>query len=446
MTDFLESRAFLVCAWLLIAGALVYGGASSFARITGQGVDFNVFYMAGRIAASDHPGTMYEEHAARGDAYTYIYLPCLAVMMVPLAVTPLAVSAVVWFLLNVAFTLHAAWLLAAGLARDSRQRPAFVTWILLLTIGFTVENLLLGQVHAFLLWLMTCSWHLLRKGRGTAGATMMAVATAVKLLPGVFGLYFLLRREWRNLTAFVVVFSILAFAVPYAVFDRATATRLLGQFYAIQVAPYLVGESGSAGNASIYRRTAVRKTLHDQDLGALLQRHFTADNGLVYGDRDFSWLNLVAWPTSSVRKAVFACFLLFVAILVAVILRCRRRIADRILAGDVEFSLFTMMSLLLAPRNRVAYMTVFLIPFAVLLATARRGELSGRARAAARATVAGGFVLTAFMVAPLFKALSFGFYGTLWIWTGLLVVCARAAARGAARSPTSDSQLLNPDS
>lgn len=431
-------RAALFACWFVVVGALLYACVSSYSRLTGAGADYNVEYMAGQIVASDHPQTLYVDHTARGATYTYIYLPMFAILMVPLAKLPIGPSAFLWYALSVAWTVHSAWLLATGLPGVERhRRSAFVAVLLFLTMAFTMENMFLGQVHALLLWLMTCAWRLLRSGRAAAGASVLAIAAVIKLIPGVFVLYFLLRREWKALAAFAVVFALLGAGLPLLVFGRTLGTELLQGFSAIQIQPYFAAESGARGALGIYHRTAVRKTLHDQDLGALLQRHFTADNGLKDGAKDYTWANLVEWPTATVRKGVFVGFAAFVGITAFVLFGRAGTMLDAVTAIDIQCAVFTVMSLLLAPRNRLCYMTVFLIPFAVVLSQAwLRADPATTRRA--WWIIGGTFVLSSLMGVPALRALSVGFYATLWIWAGLLTWYASAnrAATRAVPTPT----------
>ena len=58
----------------------------------------------------------------------------------------------------------------------------------------------------------------------------LRASTMTKLMPGVFGLYFLLRREWRPLVTFAVVFTLLAIALPYAILKPSVAAELLKEF------------------------------------------------------------------------------------------------------------------------------------------------------------------------------------------------------------------------
>ena len=170
-------------------------------------------------------------------------------------------------------------------------------------------------------------------------------------MPAIFGVYFLIRREWRAFASFVLLFAVTTVAVPAMFLGPRTAFALLGEFYQLQVGPYLSGESTQH---AIYERTAIRKTQHDQDLGALLMRHFTAEHGA--GGLLLARVNLRV-----VRSAMFGLFAVILAISVAT---AWPRAGDRVTEPrmtDLVFAVFVMLSLLLSPRNRMAYWTVLML-------------------------------------------------------------------------------------
>ena len=222
---------------------------------------------------------------------------------------------------------------------------------------------------------MVLSFAAIGRRRGAiVGAAGVAVATAIKLLPAIFGVYFLIRREWRAFASFVLLLAVTTVAVPAMFLGPRTAFALLGEFYQLQVGPYLSGESTQH---AIYARTAVRKTQHDQDLGALLMRHFTAEH-------DAGGLLLARVNLRVVRSAMFGLFAVILAISVAT---AWPRAGDRVTEPrmtDLVFAVFVMLSLLLSPRNRMAYWTVLMIPWAVLLGRLMDGRTPTRSRRAGR--------------------------------------------------------------
>jgi hypothetical protein len=397
----------------LIIGALVFAGVSFYARATGEGTDYNVFYLGGQLAR-ERPHQLYDVPASRGPNYTFLNPPVVAVLMWPLSVLPIAASALAWCLVSVACTVHATVILGRLLA-PTGMTSAFLVLTLLLGLPYTVENIMLGQIHGLILYLMVLSFAGLRAGRPVVGAGWMAAATAIKLLPGVFGVYLVARRQWRPVAAFVL-FLVLSSAAPPAIALGPQATSaLLGQFYRLQIAPYLSGESTQH---PIYARTAVRKTRHDHDLGVLLMRHFTAEHALP----GYEHLVLARLDLRTVRRSMFVGFLLMLAISVMVAWPRARDASAEPGLTDLLFAAFVVLSLLLSPRNRVAYWPVLMIPWAVLLARVMDARTPRRRRSGAAWTLGASAALCALVALPAGQAMSLGFWAQVVLWVGLLTL------------------------
>ena len=404
----------------LVAVAVLAGGTSFYSRATSRGTDFNVFYLGGHLV-TEAPEELYKQASNRGSNYTYLNPPFFAILMWPLAALPIGASAVAWFVVNVVCTGHSAWILSRLLAPPGLT-AAFLAMILLLALPYTLENIFLGQLHAVILYLMVLSFAAIRRRRGAiVGAAGLAVATAIKLLPAIFGVYFVIRREWRAFASFVLLLAVTTVAVPAMFLGPRTAFALLGEFYQLQVGPYVSGESTQH---AIYARTAIRKTQHDQDLGALLMRHFTAEHGT-------RGLLLARVNLRVVRSAMFGLFAVILAISVAT---AWPRAGDRVTEPrmtDLVFAVFVMLSLLLSPRNRMAYWTVLMIPWAVLLGRLMDGRTPTRSRRLAGFTLGVSAISCVLVEVAIFRTLSIGFWGQATLWSGLVAMCheERRAAR-----------------
>jgi hypothetical protein len=418
-------RAWQLAAVALTIGALAFGGASFYVRATGEGTDYNVFHLAGRLVA-ERPHQLYEVHAPRGPTYTFLNPPAVALLMWPLSSLPIGASAVAWFLVNVGCTVHAAIILTRLLAPPGMAR-AFLMLTLILSLPYAVENIQLGQMHAVLLYLMVLSFAGLRRGRAATGSAWMAAATAIKLLPGIFAIYLLVRRQWRALGVFVLIFASAMTVLPWIALGPSMASTLLATFYRLQVAPYVSGESLQH---PIYARTALRKTPHDQDLGALLMRHLTGEHALS----GYEHVILARLDLDTVRRAMFIAFA--GALAVSVIAAWPRAGDARAEPGlsDLLFALFTVLSLLLSPRNRVAYWPVLMIPWAVLLAWVMDARRPRRQRHLAAGTLGLSALLCALMIVPAGRALTVGWWGQAALAMGLLALCR---AQRAAPVPSS---------
>jgi hypothetical protein len=388
-------------AFVTVGAALLYAATSSYVRVTGKGTDYNVFYLAARTLA-ERPADLYHVQAPRGPSYTYIYPPTFAVLMRPLGAIPLGASAIAWALLNVLFYLHGAWILSRALAPPPR-RAGFLAWILVLGVPFAVENIFLGQVHGLIAYLMIRAFALVRAGRSVGGAIWMAAAAAVKLLPAVFGVYFLVRRDWKGLTSFALAGAILTVVPPAVAVGPGPAAELLAQFTEMLVLPYV---TAGVSTHAIYDRTAARKTLHDQDLGALVTRLLGPGPG--------------AARAAGRAMVVLSAFLLGASVLVTWNRAPAR--PDGPAGLDLTLAIYTVLSLLLAPRNRLAYWTVLVIPWGVLLGRLLAPAPDPGARPMVLGTLVASVICLAIadLPAPALQSMTLGFWGLIVLWGGLV--------------------------
>src|SRR4029453_14808147 len=174
--------------WLaLIPGGLLFLGMQVYVywQTDNIGLDSHAYWLAAR-----EPETWYTRPPAYRDAF--LYSPAFAQARRPLGLLPWPVFQAVWGLGSAAVL---AWLLAAlGWRRGLTLAPFFVS------------ELLLGNVY-----LLFAASLVLSLGR-FPGAVALPVLT--KVAPGVVGLWFVVRREWRKVfwvagtTAAIVLVSV----------------------------------------------------------------------------------------------------------------------------------------------------------------------------------------------------------------------------------------------
>lgn len=414
----------LLLAVTLAAAGLLYGALSGYSRFTNDrgGTDFNVFYLAGRTILDGNASELYSLQTERGPGFPYIYLPMFAIVMAPLSSFPIAVTSIIWILLSLLMICHSALILYAGCSPgssgdDSSKHP-YLIYLIVASVAFLSENLLLGQVHILLMYLMVLAWRYQRTKMEWAAGFLIGAATVLKLLPAVFGLYFLLTRQYRALASMVITALLLVAVVPGIVIGFETNGRLVNEFYEAQVKPFVSGETTDAG---IYARTAQQKTLHDQDLGALLMRHFAANHYFVeqLDAENYQFLNLLSLDTSSVRRLMFPLFAAFLTITTVVFFRRRRLIDSDTDAGDLFFALFVLLSLLLSPRIRLSYLAVLMIPYALLIRNLLTGN-DERTVSLSKKSLAFSIGSIVLFSLPLFRALTILYYGLACLFFGLL--------------------------
>lgn len=203
----------LVClAMLLAAPSAVRFGRDLLAGP--KSVDFAVYYLAGATLVADQPDIYQQEllpglASARGVpeyAPPYVYPPAFAAALRPLARLPYALAQDLWLALSVACLGLAVWLLVrlAGL-------PARWPWLLAgaATVALFPPvhvALRLGQVSPLLLLLCAGSvYFALQPDRphgdrsAAAAGISVALATMVKVTPGLLLPYLAATKRWRIL-------------------------------------------------------------------------------------------------------------------------------------------------------------------------------------------------------------------------------------------------------
>lgn len=183
-------------------------------------IDFDVYRGGGRAVLDDI--SLYEGVFSVGTiTLPFTYPPLSALAFVPLAVLPLNVGQILFTLVSVATMVLTVVIVLAALAREAgRGLSRGALWALgtgtalLATWMWPVASTLeFGQINILLMLLVVADL-LLPKTPWPRG-TLIGLAAALKLTPAVFGLYFLLRRQWREAATSLIsgiAFSALAWA------------------------------------------------------------------------------------------------------------------------------------------------------------------------------------------------------------------------------------------
>ncbi|PZP44589.1 MAG: hypothetical protein DI601_11965 [Azospirillum brasilense] len=160
--------------------------------------DFRVaYYLAGQ-AVLDGPAALGPQIERGVDGF--VNLPIVAYLFAPFALLPDKAAAVLFTLIGLAATAGAFLLLArlAGL-----RGTGFWLLLLLFAINGPLHNSLKegNTTHIVLLLLAAGLW-LLRGRRDVAAGLLLGFAAVIKLPLMLFGLYFLLRRNWGATAGF----------------------------------------------------------------------------------------------------------------------------------------------------------------------------------------------------------------------------------------------------
>ena len=353
--------------------------------------------------------------------------------MAPLSFFRIEITSIIWNVLSLLMILHSVMILYAGyFCRSLGERAlkhAHPVYLVAASVVFLSENLLLGQVHVLLLYLLVLAWKYERASVEWAAGSLIGAATVLKLLPGVFLLYFLLTQQYRAVVSMLVTVLVCVSVLPALVIGFETNGELVREFYEMQIRPLV---SGDTTEASIYARTAQQKTLHDQDFGALLMRHFATDHYFVeqVNAENYRFLNLMSLNTSRVRQLMLPVFAALVIFTCVIYVRHRRSIDSDADAHDLFFALFVLLSLLLSPKIRLTYLTVLMIPYGLLIRNLLVHN-DERTTSLSRNTLALSLGSVVLFSVPLFRALTVLYYGLGFLFFGLirLLVTKSASSR-----------------
>jgi alpha-1,2-mannosyltransferase len=229
----LREPAFLRLVLILIAVILVGFRALQFVLFTTQiqwGYDFSAYWSAGLRLLAGEPIYSAEQLAgpyAPQQQYLYLYPPPLAGFASQWAAFGPAdyrLAAWGWTALGAAIlaTTILAIARAEGLMDRIRRATGLGRWILVAAaLGFppVVGELVLGNVHLFLLGLLGLAWLGIREGstRGERLAGIaIGVAAVIKVFPGIILLWFLLTRRWQGAAfVFVGIVATVLLSVPF---------------------------------------------------------------------------------------------------------------------------------------------------------------------------------------------------------------------------------------
>jgi Glycosyltransferase family 87 len=160
--------------------------------------------------------------------------PLLAYLFIPLAGLERLRMQQVWFLINCAALAGLVWLALRHFAPAGASRYWGVVALGVVSAPATTAGLYLGQLGALLALAATASFVLAARRPAAAGA-ILALAAAVKLYPGLLGLYYL-QRGPRRVAWAALGFGVALVAAPLLVSGPAPYQQylekvLLGGFY-----------------------------------------------------------------------------------------------------------------------------------------------------------------------------------------------------------------------
>ncbi|MFG1952993.1 glycosyltransferase family 87 protein [Micromonospora sp. NPDC048830] len=163
--------------------------------------DLKIYMRAMDWWAAGHPLYDYvQPDRVQGELY-FTYPPLSALLLAPFALLPLGVTIAVFTVLTVVgLVATTRWLVEPVVARHRLPRlfTLTVAVLLVLAVESTRETITFGQINMLLVVLILADLlFAVPRGRRWAGVGV-GLATALKLYPGIFVVYLLATRRWRE--------------------------------------------------------------------------------------------------------------------------------------------------------------------------------------------------------------------------------------------------------
>lgn len=266
--------------------------------------------------------------------------PFFAFLIYPLSYLNYPASLLSWLSLSIASAIFAIGFVPKILNITKNK--------LLIIFGITVAffayyptfiNSQMGQLGLFLMPLIFYSWWAARNNKFALCGVLLGIAASIKIFFGIFGIYFLIRREWRSLGWFsgTIIFCAL---LPLTIF---------------QVSEYLA-----------YYKTLTHITWYTSSWNASLLGFLLR----IFGGNGEKNIPLLLLPT----LGHILYWLITGSLLVGLIkyLQPLHKIDPQIKC-DLDFSLTLALMLIIAPLGWIYYFPLLFIPFIVLFKLANEG-------------------------------------------------------------------------
>lgn len=187
------------------------------------GADFTAYYLGARLMRNGQSPfdatarVLLARSLGLREDRPYIYLPPLAIMIIPLALLPPQPATLMWFWINVALLILSTMLIIRMLELH-RNRVYPVAFLIGVLVFYpAISSIFVGQANVLLLTLLVLVWYLAKRGNEVVAGVLIAVASLIKIFPFCVALYFLWKGKYRiflcTVAALIVLIGISVAAV-----------------------------------------------------------------------------------------------------------------------------------------------------------------------------------------------------------------------------------------
>jgi hypothetical protein len=284
-------------------------------------IDFRVYYL-GSTGLFDGSRPVYGEYSGMGWPMHYRYPPLFLLLVAPLTLLPVRISATLWLVAKLAVLV----LLVRAIWR--RLGPRWNLWAVLIPVLVVTPYLILdfryGNVQLFIFGL-TAAALLWSDSRPWGSAFALSLAISVKVWPLFFVPYLLALRRYRVAAASLALTAALT-VLPAVYLGGARTLDLLAEWADQE----LVTQAGE-----------ITMWFPSQSLGGVLTRYLTFVDYSAVPDGNYPAINVADIDAGRVRVAsIVAVALVYGAFLVGM----RRRGGDSLLlSGALAFCLVALL-------------------------------------------------------------------------------------------------------
>jgi alpha-1,2-mannosyltransferase len=357
------------------------------ASVPDLSTDFTVYWVAGREAWNGGQA-LYTVSDQRG--LHYIYPPFFAVLILPIALLPVAAAAAVWYVISVALLLIGLRSVIRLVAPDGKPATVHLLWApLLISADPILGTLTRGQLGILMFACSVGALSLHRRKQSFAAGFIVAFATVIKMYTGLLGIYFLVRRDWRAVWGAVTGAFLCGMAVPALALGPRQTLVAWREWIDAVIAPFF--RSGGT-DTPLYRELHNLEFARNQSLVATLTHLsdlFTGAQSAV----EPHWVRV----TMSVVT---------VLALLALILVWRRKEGDSRYRPIFSWALAVMWGMLLVPVAWTHYFVMLILPLTAIVGYLLREPHDAawrtlRATFGATVVLASLYTLTSILQGPL---------------------------------------------
>jgi hypothetical protein len=264
--------ALLILCVIIVGVITVYRAAFDSIERT----DYTVYTAAGQAILDRQD--IYLAQNVRG--WRYVYPPPFAILLVPFARMPLALGALIWYLLTVA-AIGASAIMPAALLGDTplRRKPQIVYGLPLLCLAtLLISSALRSQASPFMDFFMIAAIYYHLKNRPIAAGFSLACAALLKVFPIVLIVYFILRRQWQAVLATAIALVLLGIVLPSLYWGWQFNWHQIARWIDVVGHPAMMQNTERAQASSLYSQLLDTTKPRNQSLEALfLSLHVSAD-------------------------------------------------------------------------------------------------------------------------------------------------------------------------